>query len=153
MARETKSYCYQGITVKFKVINGTLIAADEEALKVIASIPDHGDIDLVVSRKQRTNRQSNSLHLYLEMLSDALNDAGFDMKKVLKQDAEIPWNKDLAKEYLWKPLQLAILGVESTTKPDTTGYSKVYDVLNRHIAEKFGVRVLWPSFMDIAEEK
>jgi hypothetical protein len=139
--------------VRFKVINGTLIAGDEEALKAIASIPDHGDIDLVVSKKQRTKRQNNSLHLYLEMLADALNERGLDMKKVLKEEVDIPWNKDLAKEFLWTPLQLAVLGVESTTKPDTTGYSKVYDVLNRHIAEKFGVRVLWPSYLDIAEAK
>ena len=33
--------------------------------------------------KQRTQAQNRSLHKYLTMLSDALNDAGLDMKKTL----------------------------------------------------------------------
>jgi hypothetical protein len=74
-----------------------------------------------------------------------LNDAGWDMKKVLKPEVEIPWNLDLAKEFLWRPIQAAMFQKESTTEPTTSEYVQVYEVLNRHLANKFGVSVPWPT--------
>ena len=46
---------------------------------------------------------------------------------------------------LWKPIQLIVINKESTTEANTDEYSKVYDVLNRQIATKFGVSVPFPS--------
>jgi hypothetical protein len=57
--------------------------------------------------KTRTHKQNNALHVYCRMLSEALNDAGYDMKKTLKQEVEIPWTTELVKQYLWKPVQEA----------------------------------------------
>ena len=39
------------------------------------------------------------------MIANALNDAGLDMKKVLKPEIDIPWNTATVKEYLWRPVQ------------------------------------------------
>ena len=50
--------------------------------------------------KQRNQLMNRSLHLYLTHLSEALNDAGYDMKKTLKADVDIPWDSTNAKEYL-----------------------------------------------------
>jgi hypothetical protein len=85
------------------------------------------------------------LHLYLDRLAEALNDAGYDMKKTLKEDVDIPWNRDMAKDFLWRPIQKAMTGKESTTEMNTVDPSDIYEVLNRHIAEKFGVSVPWPT--------
>ncbi len=41
-----------------------------------------------------TPNQRNALHLYCEMLACALNNAGYDMKKTLKEEVEIPWQKN-----------------------------------------------------------
>ena len=79
------------------------------------------------------------------MLAKELNDAGLDMKKTLRPDIDIPWTCELAKSYLWKPIQKAVIDKESTTKADRSEYTKVYEVLNRHTAEKFGICVPWPS--------
>ena len=98
---------------------------------------------------KRTKKQNNSLHLYLELLSIALNNAGYDMKRTLKQDVDIPWNKDTAKEYLWRPIQEIMLGKQSTTKLEANEYIQVYEVLNRHIADKFGISVSWPSIEEM----
>ena len=95
--------------------------------------------------QQRTNKQNAALHKYLEMLSTALNDAGLDMKKVLKPSVDIPWNTVNAKEYLWKPIQKALLNKNSTTKADRNEYTQVYETLNRHTAEKFGVSIPFPT--------
>ena len=95
--------------------------------------------------KQRSNLQNRSLHLYLAHLSEALNDAGYDMKRTLKQEIDIPWNEANAKEYLWRPIQKALTKKDSTTKPTTKEYIYIYEVLSRHLVEKFGVNVPWPS--------
>ena len=94
----------------------------------------------------RTLTQNSALHLYFELLANALNDAGLDMKKVLEvKTGDVPWNKDTIKEVLWRPLQDAMTGEESTTKLSTTEVSEVYEVLNRHTASKLGVSVEWPT--------
>lgn len=92
----------------------------------------------------RTPKQNNALHLYLTQLAEVLNDAGLDMKAVLKPEVEIPWTLENAKNHLWRPIQKLALGKESTTELTTAEISKVYDIINRHLA-KFGISVPFPS--------
>lgn len=96
-------------------------------------------------RPQRTLTQNASLHLFFEHMAGALNASGFDMKRTLKQDIEIPWTADLVKQYLWKPIQSAMLNKESTTELDTKEIDDVLDVLTRHLGEKTGVVIEFPS--------
>ncbi len=96
-------------------------------------------------RVKRTDAQNRALHKWLELVSEALNDAGLDVRHTLREEIEIPWNKDLAKEHLWRPVQKAVLGKESTTEPERSEYTQVYDVLNRHLGEKLGIHVPWPT--------
>lgn len=92
---------------------------------------------------QRTPRQNNALHLYFEMLAEALNEAGLDMKKMLK--ADIPWNAYNVKNELWRPIQEAQIGKKSTANLSTKDIDKVYETLNRLLGEKKGVHVPFPS--------
>ncbi|MEY8205935.1 MAG: hypothetical protein RPR40_12810 [Bermanella sp.] len=95
--------------------------------------------------KPRTQKQNNALHKYLEQLSDALNEAGLDMKRTLKQDVEIPWTPVSVKEFMWRPVQKALYEVESTTKPKSDQYPKIYEALNRHTSMKLGIGLQWPD--------
>lgn len=95
----------------------------------------------------RTIPQNAALHVYFELLAKELNDAGLDMKKVFEVKAvEVPWSAGSVKEVLWRPIQGAMIGEESTTKLTTIEISEVYEVLNRHTAQKLGVSVPWPSY-------
>lgn len=94
--------------------------------------------------KKRTNLQNRALHIYFQMLANALNDSGLDMKKVLKPEVDIPWNKDTVKNYLWRPIQKAQIGKESTTELTTKEIDLIFNTLNRHIA-KFGIHEPFPS--------
>lgn len=105
------------------------------------------------SEKHRTTQQNKSLHKYLAELSKALNDAGWDMKAVLKPNVDIPWSQDMAKEFLWRPIQKAMQLEESTADLSTTDIQAVYAVLDRHISEKFGVHIEWPSDERMAMEQ
>jgi len=95
--------------------------------------------------KQRTLTQNRALHLMYDHLAKTLNDAGYDMKRTLKQDVDIPWNTITVKEYLWKPIQNAQLGKESTTELTTKEIDEVFETLNRHLGDKLGVHVIFPS--------
>ena len=98
----------------------------------------------VKTGKQITDLQRKSMHLYCRLLATALNDAGYDMKKLLKPEVDIPWTDVSVKEHLWRPIQKAITGKVSTTKAETKEHPYVYEVLARHMSQKFGVFVAWP---------
>jgi len=90
---------------------------------------------------QRTIKQNRSLHLFFRLLADELNNAGLDMKKVLKPNIDIPWTDKNIKEYIWKPVQEAMLLKKSTAEMNTGDMTRIWKVLNKHIGEKFGVEV------------
>lgn len=98
-----------------------------------------------MSDNQRTLQQNKALHKYFELLAQELNLAGYDMKRTLKESVDIPWNGATVKEYLWKPIQSAQLMKPSTTELTTKEIDTIYDTLNRHLAEKTGVHVGFPS--------
>ena len=94
--------------------------------------------------KQRSELQSNALHLYCGQLAEELNSAGYDFMQVMNNDAEIPWSKTSVKEFLWRPIQKSITGKSSTKLPSRDEYFQIYEALNRHIATRWGVSVPWP---------
>jgi len=101
---------------------------------------------------QRTKKQNDSLHLYFQQVADTLNDAGLDMRVVLKPDVEIPWSKESVKEHLWKPIQRIYLAKKSTTELETEDVNEVYRILDRHLAEKFGKLIDFPSVESLIKD-
>ncbi len=95
--------------------------------------------------KQRTSQQNRALHKLFSQYSEALNDGGYSVLKTLRHDVEIPWNPILFKILIWKPIQEAMTGKHSTTELNTVDPTEIHQVLDRHLAEKFGVSVPWPS--------
>lgn len=95
-------------------------------------------------KPERTKLQNRAMHLAFTLLADELNNAGLDMKKVLKVD--IPWTPKTVKEFLYRPVMRAMLNKESTTELDTKEISDVWEVLTRELAEKKGVNAIpFPS--------
>ena len=98
---------------------------------------------------KRTEQQNKALHKGCEMLAEALNDAGYEMKAVLaEKDVDVPWTKESIKEVLFRPIMQAMLAKHSTTELDRLEVSQVWDVLNRHLGEKFGITVPFPGDHD-----
>jgi len=103
---------------------------------------------------KRTPSQQASIEIYCRELAIALNDAGFEIKKVMEvKQIDIPWTQQTCKELLWKPLQKAYLDKPSTTALTTGEVSQVYEVLNRHIAQNFGVSVPFPCDESLMNEQ
>ena len=94
---------------------------------------------------KRTTQQNRALHKFCELLAKELNNAGLDMRATLKPGVDIPWDAHTIKRDLWKPIQRAMLDKESTTELERTEVNDVYSVLSRHLGERFGVHVPFPS--------
>ena len=105
----------------------------------------HVEVDIRRKAKQRTLTQNRALHMWCQWLADELNAAGFDMRRTLRQDVEVPWSGETVKEHLWKPVQEALLQKRSTTEADRNEYTEVHEVLSRHLGQKLGIQAPeWP---------
>lgn len=96
-------------------------------------------------RKKRTLKQNRALHQLFALLADTLNEAGYDMKRTLKADVDIPWTPENIKEYIWRPVQQAQLGINSTTELNTKDIDAVFETINRHLGNTIGVHTPFPS--------
>lgn len=95
--------------------------------------------------KQRTEQQNRALHLFFELLAQELNAAGYTVQLVLAQKMDLDWDKEMVKELLWRPAQKALLRKKSTTElSKQEDIDRVYEHLNRHLGEKFGLHVEFP---------
>jgi hypothetical protein len=101
--------------------------------------------------KPYTETQRRALWCWFTLLAEALNEAGLDQRKVLKPSIAIRWDKDAIHDYLWIPLQKAILHTDSLTKLNKQGdIDAVFDTLNRHLGEKFQLYVPFPSQEEVS---
>lgn len=101
----------------------------------------------------RTEQQNKSLHLFYRLLADELNNAGLDMRRTLKPEIDIPWNETTVKEYLWRPIQQAQIGKKSTKDLKKNEIDLIYNTLNLHLSEKFGIHVEFPSYQSLINKK
>ena len=94
---------------------------------------------------KRSGQQNRSLHLYFNLLADEFNNAGYSVQIVLKEKIDLDWTTEMVKDLLWRPAQEAILKKKSTTElKKTEDIDKVWEHLNRHISQKFGIHVPFP---------
>lgn len=95
--------------------------------------------------KPRTLTQNKAIHVLFEHLATELNEAGLDVRTTLKEDFEIPWNSRLVKELIWKGVLKAYTGKESTTQMTTKEIDQIFEIIARHLAQRFGLSIEFPS--------
>lgn len=88
-----------------------------------------------------------SMHVYFGLLAQELNDAGFDFKRFLEvseYQAKVDFDKEIVKNWLWRPVQIAMTGKISTTEITAYEAIKIYEILGKRVAELTGASVPWP---------
>jgi len=96
--------------------------------------------------KLRTQQQNKALHLWITQLTRVLNEAGIDLKEVLTPNVRVMPTEKNVKEVLWRPIQEAMFGKRSTTTLSTQDIDKIYDVINRHLADNWLIQAPpWPD--------
>ena len=103
--------------------------------------------------KQRTATQNNSLHLWLSLIADELNNQGQTLQNVVAKirRAEIRPTTNSLKEAVWRPYQMAAIHdekgnpKESTTQLTKNEVTIVYEGLNKFFSQEFGIGIPFPS--------
>jgi hypothetical protein len=126
-----------------------LSPADEQSEKAFLAL-SFGDVIEVDYHKEkgRTDQQRKAIEVFCSLLADEFNKAGLDKRAVfakLREGVEIPWDQGGVKNDIWRLIQIAAIGKESTTDLHTDEVSKVYELVNRFTAERLGVHVPFPS--------
>lgn len=101
--------------------------------------------DIKGERSKRTTLQNRSIHKFCANVANDLNSAGYDMRRTLRQDIDIPWTMQSSKDHMWRPVQIAMYDKTSSTQLDTAEVSQVYDTVIRHLAKTTGVSTPFPS--------
>jgi len=138
---------------KAKIINGKIVFENKGLANIeLAKFEGHEvNIEIKKFEKYITDLQKRAPHLWFTLLADALNAAGFDMKKVIREELDIKWTNHNVKEYLWRPTQIAMFGIESSTRILTKHTTEIYEVVDRVISERTGVHVDWPCIENLME--
>jgi len=121
----------------------------EEFSKYLATCDENGQYIVEIKRVgKRTLPQNSAIHLYCEMMAEALNHAGFEytefVELISKKGASVPWSQEKFKD-MWKIVQMAMIGHDKTSKLDKDQVSKVYEVVNGKFAEIAGVSMNFPD--------
>jgi len=125
------------------------IRTEKQRKNLIAEIEsmEFGDwgFHVQLKRRHRTLAQNNAMHQYFTLLANELTDAGLDMRTTLKEDAEMPWNPLMIKQFIWLPVMKALTGKTSTAKLDRKEVSEIYEVIARHMAQSHSIIVPFPD--------
>lgn len=103
--------------------------------------------------QKRSSQQNRALHLLFQNIAFELNRIGMEftyngIKGITLQTTYTP---EIVKEFIWRPLQKAMLDKESTTKLTTADINSIFEVLGRYFAEK-GVFIDFPSAETISHK-
>ena len=96
---------------------------------------------------KRTDQQRKAIEVYCRESAKALNDAGFNLKAILEaKPIDVECTQENIKDTIFKPIVQALYPEKTSTTQLTTGeVTHVYEVMNRWLAEHFGVHVPFPS--------
>lgn len=89
----------------------------------------------------RTGKQNDAIHAYCREVASVMSSHGMDMKTVIKDGVPIEPTMYLIKDYMWRPIQKAVTGVESTRKINPMEVNEIYEVLSRLLVEKWSINV------------
>ncbi len=96
--------------------------------------------------QKRSSQQNKSLHVLFQNISFELNRIGmeFTYNGIKGIEIQTTYTPEIVKEFLWRPLQNALLKKESTTKLTTQDINMIFEILGKWFSEK-GVIIDFPS--------
>lgn len=109
-------------------------------------------VDLKEVKDTRSSRQNASLHLYFTMISQELNELGmeFNYTGIKGMNISTRYTPDIIKDFFWRPLQITLFDIKSTTKINTKQINEIIDIISKFFAEK-GVYLQFPSMESLIE--
>jgi len=87
----------------------------------------------------RNYRNDNRTKDFYEGVNFACHEIELTLPK-----ADVSWTVTTVKDHIWRPVQRAICGKESSADASKSEYIEVYENLNRMTADTFGINEQWP---------
>lgn len=109
-----------------------------------------------LKKPQRTKAQNRALHLFCKQIAAELHGVGSTFRTIsILHDTivDADWNTELVKDYIWRPVQVAILKKKSTTMLKTNELDVVAKPIMNALTKKFGFGLLFPSQLSLQLEK
>ena len=103
-------------------------------------------IELKEPKNTRTSRQNSALHLFFTFVSDELNNMGmeFTYQGLTTPEISMMHTPELVKNFIWRPIQIALFDIESTKDLNTGQMNKIIDVITKFMSDR-GVQIEFPS--------
>lgn len=107
-----------------------------------------------MKEKTRTIKQNAAMHKYFDLVSKECNQSGVTFSEYvrLRPQLDMHWTPHRVKE-LWKEAQYHMYGTTSTTELKRDQIDKVFDVVNKALAEITGVSMDFPSIDALMDEE
>jgi hypothetical protein len=130
-------------------VNQSLFAVGNDARQALKALPS-GDIQIEYgASNKRTGKQNSCLYEFFENIANACNDSGQEMEvssPVLSKPVTVRWTKESVKEYIWRPVQVAMFpDTQSTTDLTTVELMRVTEQLQHFLVTRFTINVEFPS--------
>lgn len=110
------------------------------------------EVELKQIKQTRSSLQNKALHLFFDFVSDELNELGlqYQYKGLTGKEFEVMYTPHLVKEFVWKPIQRALFGTESTTKLTTSQMNDIINVIVKFFSGQ-GIVLTFPSIETLIE--
>lgn len=109
-------------------------------------------VELKEVKLTRSGKQNRSLHVFFTIISNELNELGMEFQYTGLKGSTLStrYTPHLVKEFFWRPVQIALFNIQSTTKIDTQQINEVNDVIIKFFAEK-GIELYFPSIESLMD--
>ncbi len=109
-------------------------------------------VELKAVKITRTLKQNSALHKYFTFICNELNELGLEFQYfgVSGKQLGMRYTPDIVKNYFWRPIQIALFDIETTTKLDTKQMNEVIDVITKFFGDK-GVVIPFPSIENLID--
>lgn len=103
--------------------------------------------------ESRTAKQNRALHLYFSFVSNELNELGMEFKYqgLIIKDLSSRYTSDIVKEFIWRPIQIAMFDIKSTKDINTKQINEIVDVITSYFGDR-GVNLDFPSIETLIEK-
>ena len=104
--------------------------------------------------KKRSSQENRALHVLFQNIAYELNRLGleFTFRGIKGMDIQTTYSPEIVKQFLWKPLQDALLKKSSTTQLTHNDIGLIFEILGKWFAEN-GIEISFPSMESLQQRK
>ena len=123
-----------------------IIEANDFKIKSRELVEQRRQVELIVKQNNRTIQQNKALHKFFLIICERLNEMGmeFNYTGLKGFNLSTRYTPIIVKEFFWRPIQITMFDIDSTTKINTIQINEIMDVLIKWFGEK-GVVIQFPS--------